>query len=162
MYVIRYTLYAIQYTQCLCKMGVYLCSTHSGTPCTFYDIHTIVIPAQLPKLCSKIANPIYSVLPCMPEVLPCMPELLPLYKHACDTSLSFTLTTPPADVYCKKILSIYKGQVAEPRDHYKSGDSLSFQCDEGYQLEGAKAIKCQAYGEWDSNPPVCKGRKIVL
>jgi len=40
-------------------------------------------------------------------------------------------------------------------DSFEYGDSVSYSCDVGYQMRGAKTITCTHRGEWNYAPPYC-------
>ncbi|XP_064624524.1 sushi, von Willebrand factor type A, EGF and pentraxin domain-containing protein 1-like [Lineus longissimus] len=40
--------------------------------------------------------------------------------------------------------------------NHSKGDSVSFECDMGYELEGHRNITCLQDGKWSANKPVCK------
>ncbi|XP_063695096.1 papilin-like [Bolinopsis microptera] len=61
-----------------------------------------------------------------------------------------------ANIYCKKVDSLYKGEVLDPRDQYTEGDVLKLECDEGYELQGHQEIRCLADGDWEHELPTCK------
>ena len=45
------------------------------------------------------------------------------------------------------------------------GDTATFTCNEGYELDGAQVLTCQEGGNWDNPLPMCKplaGKKLFL
>lgn len=47
-------------------------------------------------------------------------------------------------------------------DSRDAGDSIVFQCDPGYLLEGEPKINCVQIADrfyWNPNPPICIGKK---
>lgn len=43
-------------------------------------------------------------------------------------------------------------------DEPQYGEKVSYSCDEGYTLEGSSVLTCNENGEYDSQPPECKGK----
>ena len=36
------------------------------------------------------------------------------------------------------------------------GDTVTYRCNDGFELVGAAVLTCQSTGMWDSSPPVCQ------
>jgi len=76
----------------------------------------------------------------------------------CFNGCGYSCSAPVYDtnIYCKKVDSLYKGSIDDPRDQYTEGDTLKVSCDYGYELQGQEEIRCLASGEWEHDLPVCK------
>ena len=57
------------------------------------------------------------------------------------------------------------GAIRRPRDVYRFGIQINYECDEGYTLEGESTSICEEDtelshlgpgGEWSNEPPTCK------
>ncbi|XP_061094296.1 complement factor H-like isoform X2 [Conger conger] len=59
-----------------------------------------------------------------------------------------TACVPPKILNAKQVRKVRK-------DLYSNGESLTFECEDAYEMEGTGQIKC-VNGEWDSPLPVCK------
>ena len=42
------------------------------------------------------------------------------------------------------------------------GDTATFTCDAGYELNGADVLTCQSDGTWDNPPPTCESIGIGM
>jgi len=47
-------------------------------------------------------------------------------------------------------------------DSFTVGSSVSFECSEGFNLEGLSSITCGANGKWNAEAPTCSGRVFIL
>ena len=49
---------------------------------------------------------------------------------------------------------------------YSVGDNITYNCNPGFETEGAETITCQSDGTWSDNPPACKStlgkRNIIM
>ena len=75
---------------------------------------------------------------------------------SCRVENTLATTNSPSDIYCKKVDSLYKGTILDPRDQYTEGDVLRVSCDHGYELQGHEEIRCLSSGQWEHDLPVCK------
>ena len=66
------------------------------------------------------------------------------------TSILFTTVTCPA-----LILSVHVIPSSQLDQH--PGDTVSFTCDENYELKGPSLITCVSGGHWSETPPTCEG-----
>ena len=42
-------------------------------------------------------------------------------------------------------------------DDFSIGSTVTFSCDEGYELDGESKLTCRPDGQWSDHPPLCKG-----
>ena len=40
---------------------------------------------------------------------------------------------------------------------YRPGETISFACNQGFQLDGPSTLTCDEYGDWDDYEPLCTG-----
>lgn len=53
------------------------------------------------------------------------------------------------------------GRMSSVKFYYSIGESITFTCDAGLELKGAKMLKCLRNGKWSSAIPTCVGSSPI-
>lgn len=61
------------------------------------------------------------------------------------------------DIYCQRLSDITFGRVTSSSSTFSDGDSITYECDNGYKLVGNKQRTCQSNGQWSGNEAKCEG-----
>lgn len=70
-------------------------------------------------------------------------------------------------ITCEAPLTPRYGTMSPSKDIYYFGSSITFSCEEGYDLEGKSRLRCRedstafflgGGGAWDADPPTCRGK----
>lgn len=77
-----------------------------------------------------------------------------MYEHTCLSDSSV--------VECDKPDEVTNGRSSwDSQDYPKYGEIIQYVCNDGYTLVGNNSIVCGDTGEYDDQPPECKGLYIV-
>lgn len=64
-------------------------------------------------------------------------------------------------VVCDKPGEVINGRNSwDSQDNPQYRDIIKYTCNEGYNLFGKEAIVCDETGEYDSQPPECRGKCV--
>lgn len=69
--------------------------------------------------------------------------------------LAITCKNPEGDAH---LIS----QCSHPLTELSPESSCSFQCEAGYELQGAPTIQCSEEGQWNKDIPTCKGMEVLF
>ncbi|XP_078689172.1 uncharacterized protein LOC144920716 [Branchiostoma floridae x Branchiostoma belcheri] len=76
----------------------------------------------------------------------------------CQSDKEWSAPVPTCTaVQCPTLMAPENGAMSpEEADSYIYQDEVDFSCDEGFELEGASSVTCQADQEWSAPAPTCK------
>lgn len=70
-----------------------------------------------------------------------------------------TCLSDSADITCEIPGEVTHGKNSwESQNYPKYGEIIHYVCNDGYTLTGKDTIMCSEDGEYDSQPPECKGK----
>jgi len=66
--------------------------------------------------------------------------------------------TPPTciEVECNSALDVLHGSYSVNQSRYVFGDVVRYECNAGYYIDGAAALKCKSTGTWNATLPTCQ------
>ncbi|CAK8684025.1 unnamed protein product [Clavelina lepadiformis] len=84
-------------------------------------------------------------------------ELLGLTQVICGRNGEWSADFPTCRrVSCDPLLAPENGDLAPSKTSYDVRDRITFTCDDGFSVVGAKRVVCLASGEWSDNVPICE------
>ena len=62
------------------------------------------------------------------------------------------------EIFCPDLPSLGSiGSIKPHQSKWKVGDRATYQCNQGYELNGRKRLVCLSSGVWSVEPPKCQG-----
>ncbi|XP_073987217.1 hig-anchoring scaffold protein isoform X2 [Rhodnius prolixus] len=75
---------------------------------------------------------------------------------ACQENGRWSGPTPSCVRACSYPGTVISGSISSVKFHYRIGETVTFQCDQGLTMEGPAMLTCLPTAKWSSNIPVCK------
>lgn len=79
------------------------------------------------------------------------PIIIPIIKMCCFFFFQLGVQA------CSYPGTAISGRMSSVKFYYSIGESITFTCDTGLELKGAKMIKCLRNGKWSNAIPSCVG-----